>query len=68
MLSIQTQQKLAELLLTISEGERLIEVNRQLLSFQIDIRSLFKVFDIGQMGIVDLNGIDSYLKYSNMIH
>lgn len=63
MLSNQTLKRLAQFLLVISEGERLIEINRQLLSFQIDLTRLFKVFDINQKGFVNLNDIDLYLKY-----
>ena len=64
MLSLETEAKAAKLFLILSEGEKSIEISRQLLSDQIDFNSyqVFKQFDKDSKTYIDAYDIVDFLK------
>lgn len=65
MLSIETEKRLAKVLLTLAEGERAVEINRQVLADQhyFDAYSVFKRFDTQGKGRVNEFDIVDFLRY-----
>ena len=68
MLSVQTEKNIIQILLTLSEGERNIEVSRQVLSdnYDFDSMQIFKYLDIEGKNYIDSNNILNFLRYKNI--
>lgn len=67
MLSVETENKLAKLLLTFADGESSVEVSRQVLNNQIgfDPYQLFKLLDLESKGYIDsVNLVDFFRRHS----
>ena len=64
MISIETQARLAKLLLNMADGEKSVEVTRQVLSEQIDFDcyKAFKRLDRESKNYVDAYNIVDFLK------
>ncbi len=64
MLSIETEARVAKLFLTLAEGERSVEITRQVLSEQhlFDPYSVFKRFDTQNKGRIDEFDIVDFLR------
>ncbi len=68
MLSVQTEKNIIQILLTLSEGERNIEVSRQVLSdnYDFDSMQIFKYLDIEGKNYIDSNNIINFLRFKNI--
>ncbi|MGL4948733.1 MAG: EF-hand domain-containing protein, partial [Mycoplasma sp.] len=63
MLSIETESRLAKIFLTLAEGERMVEISRQVLSdnWDFDSNQIFNFLDIEGKSLVDSINIVDYL-------
>lgn len=68
MLSIETEVRIASLLLTLAEGERNIEISRQVLSdnFDYDAYQIFKYIDVDNKNRIDALDILNFLNNNNI--
>ena len=72
MLSIETEARVAKILLTLAEGERSIEVSRQVLSdnFDFDPYQIFRALDSCCKNNIDtcdiINFLNSQKKYKKL--
>lgn len=67
MLSVETENKLAKLLLTLADGESSVETTRQVLAttYGFDAYSLFRLVDVESKGFIDsVNLVEILRKYS----
>ena len=64
MLSIETEARVAKLFLSLAEGERAVEINRQVLADQLDFEpySVFKRLDTQGKNSVDEYDLVDFLK------
>ena len=64
MLSIETDKRLAKLMMQIAEGERTIEISRQVLSdlYDFDAYQIFKNLDIEGKNRIDAKNLIDFLK------
>jgi len=64
MLSIETEARVAKLFLSLAEGERSVEINRQVLADQLDFEpySVFKRLDTQGKNSVDEYDLVDFLK------
>ena len=64
MLSIETDKRLAKLMMQIAEGERTIEISRQVLSdlYDFDAYQIFKNLDVEGKNRIDSKNIIDFLK------
>lgn len=69
MISIETEARIAKLLLTLADGEREVETIRQVLAKQLgfDAHSIFRVLDKNLKNSIDEYDIFSFLKYYYII-
>lgn len=65
MLSIETEKRLAKLLLTLADGDKAVELNKQVLVDQhnFDPYSVFKRFDTQGKGRVNEFDLVDFLRY-----
>ena len=68
MLSIETEVRIASLLLTLAEGERNIEISRQVLSdnFDFDAYQIFKYIDVDNKNRIDALDILNFLNNNHL--
>ena len=68
MLSIETDKRLAKLMMQLAEGERTIEIARQVLSdlYDFDAYQIFKNLDIEGKNRIDAINIIEFLKNKGM--
>ena len=64
MLSIETDKRLAKLMMQLAEGERTIEITRQVLSdlYDFDAYQIFKNLDLEGKNRIDSDNITEFLK------
>ena len=64
MNSIETEKRLSKLMMQLAEGERTIEISRQVLSDLYDFNAyqIFKNLDIEGKNRIDVNNIIEFLK------
>lgn len=64
MLSLETESLICKLLLTIVDGEKNIEIIRQVLADQVDFDpySIFKVLDCENKGFINDNNLMDFIK------
>ena len=68
MLSVQTEKNIIQILLTLSEGERNIEVSRQVLSdnYDFDSMQIFKYLDFEGKNYIDSTNLLRFLTYKKI--
>lgn len=68
MISIETEARVAKLLLVLAEGEKSVEITRQVLADQLEFNpySLFKRIDRESKNYIDEFNVVDFLKYISL--